>query len=192
MVWRAVQEATGFNALEHTKNSDADDAFNPVSTTQTNFHENPDEMTGELEARRQLLHRLMRLTPNLAEQTALGMFAGGDDTEASIVFQSGNQILQQKKPALMPTPTGPLMQRFAQIFLDATEEDDEGIHRFVSMLMTSKPTFSRVDGTSTWASTPSTCQVWGPRSSLSVANSIIAVWFKFQARVDSSRSSCSK
>ena len=130
MVWRAVQEATGFNALEHTKNSDADDAFNPVSTTQTNFHENPDVISGELEERRQLLHRMMRLTPNLAEQTALGRFAGGDDTEASIVFQSGNQILHQKKPALMPTPTGPLMQRFAQIFLDATEEDDERIHPF--------------------------------------------------------------
>ena len=130
MVWRAVEEATGFNALKHIKSSDVDDAFNPVWTTQANFEENPNEITGELEERRQLLHRMMRLTPDLAEQTALGMFAGGDDIETSIVFQSGNQILQQKKPALMPTPTGPLMQRFARIFLKATEEDDEQIHPF--------------------------------------------------------------
>lgn len=130
MVWRAVEEATGFNTLEHARETDGDDGFNPVSTTQANFEQNPEEMVTKLEERRQLLHRMMRLTSNLAEQAALGMFAGGNDDEASIVFQSGNQILQQKTPALMPTPTGPLMQRFASVFLDATEQDDEHLHPF--------------------------------------------------------------
>ena len=89
--------------------------------------ENTSDLGDEPEDMLELLHLLISLTEDMEEQRNLVRFAGGNKVAKRLISQSSHEIMTERKPALLPSPTGSLISFFTKRLLDVEIEEEEGV-----------------------------------------------------------------
>ena len=90
----------------------------------------PPKLTSDLgdepEEMLELLHLLISLTEDMEEQRSLVRFAGGNKAAKRLIAQSSHEILTERKPVLLPSPTGSSsISFFTKRLLDSEIEEAE-------------------------------------------------------------------
>jgi hypothetical protein len=105
MAWSAMIELTGF---DFWNNMTAQEMMENSSLRPQNHLEN--NMGNE----KKILHALISITTDPIEQKSLIKFAGGTERSKPIILQSSHEMMDTKRPYLLPTPTGELISFFQE------------------------------------------------------------------------------
>lgn len=121
MAWAAIKELIGFDFWNGRKANDIleqTSLFPPKLTSE--LGDEPEEML-------ELLHLLISLTDDMEEQRSLVRYAGGNKDAKPLIPQSSPELMKERRPALLPSPTGSLISFFSKKLLDfqMEEGDDE-------------------------------------------------------------------